>query len=88
MLIVDTRLHVAWVGDSTAVLASEEQEGTVTALQLTFDHKPDDELVRSLSSRVLPRLRPPEIGETDCGRQAGANSRICGTATSSAKFLR
>lgn len=44
MLIADATLHLAWVGDSTAVLASEETEGTVTAQPLTSDHKPDDEL--------------------------------------------
>ena len=47
MLIADATLHLAWVGDSTAVLASEETEGTVTAQPLTSDHKPDDELVRA-----------------------------------------
>jgi serine/threonine protein phosphatase PrpC len=68
MLMVDARLHVAWVGDSTAVLASEQQQGTVTAQQLTFDHKPDNELVRALSSRLLRCPHPPHGSQkSDCG---------------------
>lgn len=57
-----TKLYVANVGDSRAVMAQKSKDGTLVAKDLSRDHKPDDpeEMSRILSwgGYVLPAPEP------------------------------
>lgn len=68
VLINGNQLHVANIGDSRCVMAQRNDDGTVTALDLSTDHKPESPIeearIKAAGGRVQTLPGPP--GE-DCG---------------------
>lgn len=61
----NNRLHVAWVGDSKAVLGRIGSDGNLESFDLTFDHKPklekEEKRIKRSNGRV-EQLRNEPIG--------------------------
>ncbi|GFQ63969.1 TGF-beta-activated kinase 1 and MAP3K7-binding protein 1 [Trichonephila clavata] len=74
-LILKNKLYVANVGDSRAVLCTEDKDGKICINQLSFDHtfSNDDELLRlsHLGLDVQKLIQQPKSGLQNCTRCIG-----------------
>lgn len=64
-ILREKELHVGWVGDSRAVIASRGKDGELISTDLTKDHKPEDPTERKRIQRMGGEVKKFILGGAD-----------------------